>query len=96
MRNNDKFFKESKYLYADNNLFGFFNIQLEKGNPKTALDKPHSMVITNDFAQKYFGTEDPIGKVINVDIIVSNGSDYPWNDRVQKILQEWTLPETMW
>ena len=75
MINDDKFFNESNYLYADNNLFSFFNIQLERGNPKTALDKPHSMVITNDFARKYFGEEDPIGKVINVNLWVSGGSD---------------------
>ena len=76
MINDDKFFNESNYLYADNNLFSFFNIQLERGNPKTALDKPHSMVITNDFAEKYFGEEDPIGKVINVDIWVGGGSSW--------------------
>ena len=80
MGSGNNFFKESNYLYADNNLFSFFDIQLEKGNPETALDKPHSMVITNDFARKYFGEDDPIGKVINVDIWVSGGSEYPHDD----------------
>jgi len=81
IRYEDKLISESNYLYADSNLFSFFNIQLEKGNPKTALEKPHSVVITNDFAKKYFGEEDPIGQVINVDIFVPNGSDYPMSDR---------------
>ncbi len=78
MRSNDKLFYESNYLYADNNLFSFFNIQLVEGNPKTALAKPHTMVITKDFAEKYFGEEDPIGKVINVGIWVWAGSS--WNE----------------
>jgi len=76
IRYEDKLFNESNFLYADSNLFSFFNIQLEKGNPKTALEKPHSVVVTNDFARKYFGEEDPIGKVINVNIFIPNGSDY--------------------
>ena len=80
MRSEDKFFKESNYLYADKNLFDFFNFELEKGNPKTALGKPHSIVITNDFAQKYFGNDDPIGKLINIDIWINAGSEYPFGD----------------
>lgn len=80
IRFEDKLFRESNYLYADSNLFSFFNIQLEKGNPNTALQKPHSVVVTNDFARKYFGEEDPIGKVINVSIFIPNGSDDMWDD----------------
>jgi len=38
------------------------------------------VLVTNDFARKYFGEEDPIGKVINVKIFVPNGSDDPWDD----------------
>lgn len=76
----DKLFKETNYLYADENLFSFFKIQLEKGNPETALKKPHSLVITKELATKYFGNEDPIGKFINIDIWINGGSEYPFGD----------------
>jgi putative ABC transport system permease protein len=80
MRNGDTFLKESNFLYADKNLFGFFNLELEKGNPKTALAQPHSMVVTQEFARRYFGDNDPIGKIITIDIWVNGGSEYPFGD----------------
>jgi len=43
-----------------------------KGDPRTALDTAHSVVITEDMAQKYFGSEDPIGKLLNI----NNQTDY--------------------
>ena len=38
-----------------------------KGNPKTALVKPQSVVLTESMAKKYFGNDDPIGKLLNMD-----------------------------
>ena len=37
-----------------------------KGNPKTALLQPHSVVITQSTAKKYFGNEEAIGKTITL------------------------------
>ncbi|MGB6866444.1 MAG: FtsX-like permease family protein, partial [Candidatus Aminicenantaceae bacterium] len=41
-----------------------FNVEMVVGNPETALDAPYSMVITEEMAEKYFGEEDPMGKII--------------------------------
>ena len=38
-----------------------------KGNPNTALQQPDGILITEEMAKKYFGNEDPIGKIIKKD-----------------------------
>ncbi len=60
----NKAFVENNILPADSTFFDVFSFKLIKGNTKTALAKPGSIVITDETAQKYFGNEDPIGKVI--------------------------------
>jgi putative ABC transport system permease protein len=60
----NKQFKENKITYADSNFFEVFTIPFLKGDAKSALSQPGSMVITKDFAKKYFGEDDPMGKGI--------------------------------
>ncbi|HBK88458.1 MAG: FtsX-like permease family protein [Cyclobacteriaceae bacterium] len=63
-RYEDKIFAESKVFYADSNFFDFFSFKLLQGDRKTALREINSVVITEALAVKYFGTEDPMGKII--------------------------------
>ncbi|MXY47727.1 MAG: FtsX-like permease family protein [Gemmatimonadetes bacterium] len=58
---------ERKVIWAEPELFEMFSMPLVLGDPGTALDEPYSMVISEDLAFKYFGTEDPVGKVVNLD-----------------------------
>jgi len=51
-------------FYADSSFFDLFSFELVKGNPKTALKDPASIVLTRESARKIFGQEDPIGKFI--------------------------------
>lgn len=53
-------------ISADENFFEVFSFQLLKGNPKTALAEPSTIVLTERLAEKYFGTEDPLGKTIKI------------------------------
>jgi len=62
MSSGDKGFYESEGLYADSTIFEVFTFPLLKGNPKTALTRPNTMVINERMAEKYFGTEDPVGQ----------------------------------
>ena len=39
-----------------------FNVQLVKGNPKTALNGPDKLLLSENTAKKYFGNDDPMGK----------------------------------
>ncbi len=57
---------EEDVIYADPEFFQVFPFQLLKGDPLHLLDTPQSMVITESTAEKYFGDEDPIGKVFQV------------------------------
>ena len=58
---------ERKVIWAEPDLFEMFSIPLVSGDPGTALFEPYSMVISEDLAFKYFGAEDPVGKVVNLD-----------------------------
>lgn len=60
----DVSFNEKKVFLADSNFFQFFSFPLLKGNPATVLADPNSIVMTASTAKKYFGNEDPMGKVI--------------------------------
>src|ERR1700722_8647838 len=60
----DKTFKENAFAYADSNFFEVFTLPFLKGNPKTALLEPNTIVISESVAKKYFGRDDPIGKVL--------------------------------
>ncbi len=53
--------------FADSSLFRIFTLPLVKGNPENILDDPKSAVISATTAQKYFGSEDPIGQTLVVD-----------------------------
>ena len=61
----DKIFKENSIAYVDSNFFQVFTLPLLQGDAKTALLEPNTMVITRAVAKKYFGEEDPMGKVLS-------------------------------
>lgn len=52
--------------YADPSLFKMFTIPFVKGNPETALSDNRSVVLSETLAQKIFGEDDPLGKIINI------------------------------
>jgi putative ABC transport system permease protein len=60
-------FKENQVILADDNFFRVFTFPLVKGDPRTALSDPHSLVISETMAKKYFGEADPLGKRMAVD-----------------------------
>ncbi|HKI77875.1 MAG TPA: ABC transporter permease [Ignavibacteriaceae bacterium] len=67
LRYQDKVFSEDRFFWADSTFFDVFSLPLVEGNPKTALVKPQSVVITESMAKKYFGNDDAVGKILNMD-----------------------------
>ena len=62
----EKHFREDHKLYfTDPAVFDVFSFPLINGNPHTALESPNTIVISEAMAEKYFGVEQPMGKVIN-------------------------------
>ncbi|GAB3255064.1 ABC transporter permease [Larkinella harenae] len=53
-----------KIYQADSNFFSLFSFPLLSGNPKTALQQPTSVVISEDMAMKSFGSTDVLGKTL--------------------------------
>ncbi|WP_114938007.1 ABC transporter permease [Mucilaginibacter endophyticus] len=52
---------------TDGHFFNLFDYQWEQGNKNTALVEPNTVVLSHGLAEKYFGTQDVIGKTIKVD-----------------------------
>jgi putative ABC transport system permease protein len=69
LRYKEKLFNEPAASYADPRFFDFFTVPILRGNPKTALTDPYTVMMTPEIAAKYFGREDPVGKVLSVDNI---------------------------
>ncbi len=62
----DKFFKE-KGRYVQKDFLKMFSYKLVKGDPNTVLARPDAVVISKTLAEKYFGEQDPVGKLIKID-----------------------------
>ncbi len=71
----DKSFNEPGFRHADPDFFAMFSFPLVKGDPETVFANPYSVVLTEKTADKYFGEENPIGKILTVnntfDVIVT-------------------------
>ena len=52
---------------TDPGFLKIFSFPLIEGNLETALGSPRSMVVTQKFAKKLWGNDDPMGKVIRID-----------------------------
>lgn len=65
IRYKDNVFTETNFFWADSTIFDVFTIPFIKGDPKTALTQPHTVVLTEKLAKKYFGKEDPMDKIMN-------------------------------
>ena len=60
-------FYEKKVIWAEDGLFGLFDIPLVAGDPKTALAEPFTIVISEEMAAKYFGGEEAMDQILGVD-----------------------------
>ncbi len=64
IRYKNNVFNETRFFWADSTLFNVFTMPFLEGDPKTALSSPHTVVLTQSLAKKYFGSEDPMDKIM--------------------------------
>ena len=53
--------------FADAEVFALFDFDFRRGEPATALKRPYTIVISPRVARRFFGDEDPIGKLLTWD-----------------------------
>ncbi|MCE7067129.1 ABC transporter permease [Dyadobacter sp. CY326] len=61
-------FEEKGGFYADSTVVDVFDLPFVKGDPRTALGQIDAIVLTEAMAAKYFGNDDPMGKLIQDDL----------------------------
>lgn len=61
---NGQNFQERNWFTTDPNFFQVFDFEFVSGDKATALKDPYSLVVTQSAAKRYFGDEDPVGKMI--------------------------------
>jgi len=66
IKHKERSFVEDAFIMADSTFFNVFTAPLIKGNPRTALAKPNTVVISESTAKKIFGDESPMGKSLKV------------------------------
>lgn len=71
VKQGDRLFEETGFVYADNSLFQILSMPFVEGDPATALAAPQSLVIPRRLAVKYFGAAPALGQTLNLD-----GVDY--------------------
>lgn len=94
----DKKIKETG-VFTDPYFIKILNYKFIKGNPNAVLRNVNSIILTKNFSQKLFGTEDPINKTVklaNTELLKVEGiiEDVPANSSIQfQYLMTWALYE---
>ena len=62
----DNRFRETEVYFATPSVFEMFTIPVLRGDASTMLNEPGSLVISKTTAERYFGDEDPLGQLLNI------------------------------
>ncbi len=54
-------------LFAEPSFFDIFSYDLLQGDPENALNAPYSIIISEEAALKFFGSDDPINKILTIE-----------------------------
>lgn len=84
---NGEKFQERNWFTTDPNFFDVFDFEFVAGDKATALSKPYSLVVTESTKVKYFGSEEAVGKVLEIEgspvTITGVIKDHPDNSHLQ-------------
>lgn len=59
-------FNETSAIFADPDFFELFSFPFVKGNRKECLNEPNTIALSETAARKYFGDDDPIGRILKI------------------------------
>lgn len=79
----DKIFRERRIVFSEPSFFNIFSFPLIKGDSNSALESPHSVILSAKTAKKYFDKADPIGETISM----NDSEDYKVTGVFQDIPQ---------
>ncbi len=107
-RTGDNSFNERQAIFTDPHFFDFFSFPLVQGNPGNCLSDRHSMVLSESAARKYFGSNNPRGKQVEIGngimfTVTAVFKDFPVNsnfrgdivlplDCISELTQVWIEP----
>jgi len=101
VRHENKVFMEDKIHAVDPAFLKMFSFGMLAGDPETALIQPNSILLTESIARKYFGEENPIGKILTLGndmsrVITGVLADVPSNSTLDfNMLVPWTFMDQM-
>ena len=67
IKHGDKGFYERNFYLADSSVFNVFDVPLLAGDPRSALAGIDKVVLSESIARKYFGDENPIGRILDAE-----------------------------
>jgi len=71
----NKRYQEDGIMIADSSFFEMFSFHLNSGNPAEVLNRPYTIVLTEQTAQKFFGDKNPVGQILRFEDM-RNGFDF--------------------
>lgn len=72
----EKAFYETKGVHVDSTFFDVFTYQFVEGDAKTSLNDPHSVVLSEEVAQKLFGKESALNQTVRIGGRSGNNEDF--------------------
>ncbi len=101
-KKDESFFYEEDVYFVDSTVLDVFSWKLISGNPEAALNEPRSIILTRSFSERYFGSDDPVGKSIETtegELYKVTGlmEDVPENSHLKfsALISRSTLPRQM-
>ncbi|HNX55454.1 MAG TPA: ABC transporter permease [Prolixibacteraceae bacterium] len=77
-----------KYMLADSSFFSMFSFKLKEGNANQVLATKNSVVLSESFARKMYGSESPVGKSFTMNkldfLVTGVAQDFPDNTQFEK------------
>jgi putative ABC transport system permease protein len=68
IKKNDDYLKEEHFILADSSIFSILDIPILAGNQKLLFNDRSDIVISEKAAEKYFGTFNPVGKLLEINM----------------------------